>query len=115
VKTLTNSGDFTGRSTASEFPTLAVPQRELQTSNQPLKKPTANHLHVKSITGTLPKPSSNYFKFFTIISALRAIYRITGNFLNAATSILKRLSVRIFKIITCFYRSKQKFEFPFSP
>ncbi len=28
----------------SEFPTLAAPQRELETSIQPLKKLTANHL-----------------------------------------------------------------------
>jgi hypothetical protein len=31
---------------ASEFPILAAPQRELETSIQPLKKPTANHLSV---------------------------------------------------------------------
>jgi hypothetical protein len=39
---------------ASEFPTLAAPQRELETSIQPLKKPTANHLPVilKSYTET---------------------------------------------------------------
>jgi hypothetical protein len=31
---------------ASEFPILAAPQRELETSIQPLKRPTANHLSV---------------------------------------------------------------------
>jgi hypothetical protein len=41
-------------------------------------------------------------------SAYGEIYRITGCFLNAATSILKRVSVRIFKISNCFHRSKQK-------
>ncbi len=37
------------------------------------------------------------------------LFKITGGFLNAATSILKRVSVRIFKISKCFHRSKQKF------
>jgi len=31
---------------ASEFPIPAEPQRELETSIQPLKRPTANHLCV---------------------------------------------------------------------
>jgi hypothetical protein len=31
---------------ASEFPTLPTPHRDLETSIQPLKKPTANHLPV---------------------------------------------------------------------
>jgi hypothetical protein len=39
MKTLTNSGDFTG--SRIRFPTLAAPQRKLETSI-PLKKPTAN-------------------------------------------------------------------------
>jgi hypothetical protein len=39
MKTLPNSGDFTEG--ASEFPTLAAPRRELETSVQPLKKPTS--------------------------------------------------------------------------
>ncbi len=52
LKTLTNSGDL--QKAASEFPTLAAPQRELEISIQPLKKPTANHLPVilKSNTET---------------------------------------------------------------
>ncbi len=39
---------------ASEFPTLAEPQREWEASIQPVKKPTANHLPVilKSNTET---------------------------------------------------------------
>jgi hypothetical protein len=36
------------------------------------------------------------------------LFKITGGFLNAATSILKRVSVRIFKISKCFHKSKQK-------
>jgi hypothetical protein len=72
MKTLTNPEDFTGSIRISNS---RAPQRELETSIQPLKKPTANHLLV----------------------------------------ILKRVSVRIFKISKCFHRSKQKLKFPFSP
>jgi hypothetical protein len=46
--------------------------------------------------------------------AYGTIYRIKGSFLNAATSILKRVSVRIFKTGKCFHRSQQKLEFTFS-
>jgi hypothetical protein len=52
TKTLPNSGGV--QEATSEFPTLATPQRELETSIQPLKKLTANHLPVilKSNTET---------------------------------------------------------------
>jgi hypothetical protein len=55
---------------ASEFPTLVPPQRELETSNQPLKKPNANQLPVilKSNTKTRFR---FFFKSFTTISSLR--------------------------------------------
>jgi hypothetical protein len=45
--------------TASEFPNLAAPQRELETSIQPLKKPTANHLPV-----ILKSNTETRFKYF---------------------------------------------------
>ncbi len=41
------------------------------------------------------------------------LFKITGGFLNAATSTLKRVSVRIFKISKCFHRSKQIINFYF--
>jgi hypothetical protein len=45
MKTLTNSGDFTGsRIRLSEI--LAAAQREMEISIQPLKKQTANRLPV---------------------------------------------------------------------
>jgi hypothetical protein len=55
---------------ASEFLTLVAPQRELETSIQPLKKPPANHLSVilKSSTKTRFR---FFFKSFTTISSLR--------------------------------------------
>jgi hypothetical protein len=63
TKTLSNS---------SEFPNLAAPQRKLETSTQPLKKPTANHLPVilKSNSRMLQKylifsPSSLAYGQFT--------------------------------------------------
>jgi hypothetical protein len=40
--------------------------------------------------------------------AYRTIYRVTGGFLNAARSILKRVSVRIFRISKWCHRSKPK-------
>jgi hypothetical protein len=86
---------------ASEFLPLAAPQRELETSIQPLKKPTANHLPVilKRNTET---PLQSVLNFSPLSLAYGTSYRITGSFLNAATSILIRVSVRIFKIITGF-------------
>jgi hypothetical protein len=85
--------------------------KRIRNLNSTLEK--ANHLPV--ILKINIETRFNFF--FTIISApaYGTIYRITGSFLNAATSILKRVSVRIFKIHKCFHRSKQKLEFPFSP
>jgi hypothetical protein len=82
---------------ASEFPTLAAPQRELETSIQLLKKPTANYLPVilKSNTET----RLTFFEFFH--HHLRLTEQFTESqaaSMNAATSILKRVSERIFKI-----------------
>jgi hypothetical protein len=86
--------------------------KKLGTSIQPLKKQTANHppMILKSITVILFK---NVLNFLPLSPAFAIIYRITGS-LNAATSILNRVLVRIFKISQCFHRSKQKYEFPFS-
>jgi hypothetical protein len=82
---------------ALEFPTLAKPQRQLETSIQPLKKPTAIHLSV-----ILKRNDETRFKIFLSFSpsspAYGTFFRITGRFLNDATSNLKRVSVRIFKI-----------------
>jgi hypothetical protein len=44
---------------ASEFPSLVAPQRKLETSIQPLKKPTANHLPV-----ILKRNTETSFNFF---------------------------------------------------
>jgi hypothetical protein len=75
---------------ASEFPTLATPQRRIGNLNSAFEKPTANHLPVilKSNTKTSFKISLN---FSPSSPAYRKIYRIIGGFLNA-TSILKRVS-----------------------
>ncbi len=54
--------------TASEFPTLAATQREMETSIQPLKKQTANHLPVILKSYRYLNPLQIFFEFFTIIS-----------------------------------------------
>jgi hypothetical protein len=41
------------------------------------------------------------------------LFQITDGFLNAAASIWKRASAKIFKISKCFHNSKQKFNFYF--
>ncbi len=87
--------------TTSGFPTLAVPQRELETSIKPFKKLTGNHLLV--ILTSNSEPASKFSS-----PAYGAIYRISGGFLNATTSVLKMVSRRNFKISKCFHRSKQK-------
>jgi hypothetical protein len=82
-----------------EFPTLAAPQREMETAIQPLKKTTANHLRVIFKSNTLP--ASKMFEVFTLVSGLRnnlQNHRRLFEWRNAATSIWKRVSVRIFKI-----------------
>jgi hypothetical protein len=93
MKTLTNSGDFTGIRIR-----IFLLWRHLteNTSIQPLKKPTANHLPgiLKSNTKTRLKI---FLNFSPLSPAYGTVYRITVGFLNAATSILK-VSVRIFKI-----------------
>jgi hypothetical protein len=48
---------------ASEFPTLAAPQRELETSIQPLKKPTANHL-LCDFEKLRRNPLQNFLNFY---------------------------------------------------
>jgi hypothetical protein len=44
MKTLTDSGGFTGNRIRISTLTSVALQRKLETSIQPLKKPTANHL-----------------------------------------------------------------------
>jgi hypothetical protein len=69
----------------------------LETSIQPLKKPTANHLPVILKNDT--EPASKFFLNLSLSSpAYGKIYRISGGFLDATTSVLKRVSVRNFKI-----------------
>ncbi len=41
------------------------------------------------------------------------LFKITGGFLNAATIILKRVSVRILKFSRCFIKASQNFTFYF--
>jgi hypothetical protein len=53
---------------ASEFPCLAAPQRELETSIQPLKKPSQSS--VCDFWKVIPKSASKVFEFFTIIAGL---------------------------------------------
>jgi hypothetical protein len=48
-------------------------------------------------------------------STIKSLYRITGSFLNAATSILKRVTGRIFKVGKYFHSSKPKYYLLFSP
>jgi hypothetical protein len=67
MKTLTNSGDFTGSCTRICLTLAAAPQRELE-SSMPLKKPSANHLPVISKRNTETRFET--FEFFTIISGL---------------------------------------------
>ncbi len=59
MKTLTNSGDFTGSRII--IYNSGGTQRELESSNQPLKKPTAHHLLV-----FLKSNTETRFKFFSI-------------------------------------------------
>jgi hypothetical protein len=64
------------------IPTLAIPQRELETSIQPLKKLTVNPLLLilKSNTETC---FQNGLNFLPSSPAYGTIYWITGCFLNA--------------------------------
>ncbi len=100
MKTLTNSGDFTG-SRIRISNSKRIPQFSLWKSRQPI------------ICLGFWKIIFFFFNFSPSSPAYGRVYRITDGFLNAATSILKRVSVRIFKISKCFLRSKQKLEFPF--
>ncbi len=94
---------------ASESPSpqpptrLAATQRELWVSISHLKKPTVNHP---------PSMKSNTVTCFKINWT---IYRITGGFVYAATSNLKRVTGRIFSIRMCFHRSQTKLYLLFSP
>jgi hypothetical protein len=114
MKTLTNSGDFTGSRTNlrklsldltvwycsnSQWHMSLLWRLLWGTSIQRLKKATANYLHV---SWKVILYASKFLEFSTIISWHWTVYRITGGFMNAATSILKRVSIGIFKI-----RSKQ--------
>jgi hypothetical protein len=97
---------------ASNFQLWRHLNGELETSIQPLKKPTANHLPVilKSNTET----RFNFFLNFSPSSpAYSTIYRIISGFLNATTSILKRVSVRILKILSAFMKSSKNLNFHF--
>jgi hypothetical protein len=67
MKTLTNSGDFTG--SRIRISNSGGTQRKLKTSIQSLKKPTANHLPV-ILKSNKPKPFSKIIELFTIISGL---------------------------------------------
>ncbi len=106
MKTLTNSGDFTGR-----------PRQNFQLWRH-LKenwKPQFSQSSACDFEKKYRNPLQKFLNLSPSSPAYGTIYRITGVFLNAATSILKRVSVRIFKISKCIHRSKQKLEFPFSP
>jgi hypothetical protein len=97
MKTRSNSGDFTkSRIRISNSGGTSKTNGNL---NQPMKKTTANYLSVVFKSNT-----ENSLK----ISGLRNNLRITGGFLNEATSILKRVSVRLFKISKCFHIEASK-------
>jgi hypothetical protein len=78
----------------------------LETSTQPLKKPMA-----QSAAFDFEKQYRNplqSFLNFHYPPSYGTIYRIIGGFLNAATSFLKRVSVRIFKICKCVFIKASK-------
>jgi hypothetical protein len=83
--------------------------KELETSVQPLKNTSANHLPVilKSDTET----ASKFVECFTIMSGLQNSlenHMWLPECHNKHFGILKRLSVRIFKISTHFIKGKEK-------
>jgi hypothetical protein len=109
MKTLTNYGDFTG--SRINFPpppnkTVGNSKRTMKL-NSPFEKATINHSPVILKSNTKAR--------FKIISGLRNNLQITCGFLYAATSNLKRVTVRIFTINKCFHRSKPKSNLLFSP
>jgi hypothetical protein len=109
MKTLTNSEDIIGR--RIRISNSGGTSKRIGNLNSSFEK--ADSLGFEKV---ILKPASNFFLNFSISSpAYGTIYRITGGFLNAATSSLKRDSLRIFELSKSFHRSKPKLEFPFSP
>jgi hypothetical protein len=109
TKTLTNSGDFIG--SRIRISNSGGTSKRVGNLNSALKKQTASHPPVilKNY------PLLIFLNFSQSSPAYGTIYRITGGFLNATTSILKRISVRIFTTRKCFHKRKQKIEFLFRP
>ncbi len=69
------------------------------------KSPTGGSVAVDSVM------KSNTVTLFKIISGYGTVYRITGGFLNAAKSSLKRVTGRIFTIRKCFIEASQNLMF----
>jgi hypothetical protein len=68
---------------------------------------------------SIPEAACDFEKYYLNFPASSPAYginyRITGGFLNAAISILKRVTGKIFTISTCFHRSKPKLYLLISP
>jgi hypothetical protein len=111
MKTLTNSGDVTG-SLIRIFNTGGS-AKKIGNLNSAFEKANGQ-LAACDFEKQYRNPLQNFLNFSLSSPSYETIYRITGGFLNAATSILKRVSVRIFKISKCFHRCKKKLESIFS-
>jgi hypothetical protein len=108
MRTLTNSGYLTG--SRIRISNSGGTSKGFGNLNEAFEKADR-----QSSAHVILKPASKFLNFSPSSPANGTMYRIPGGFLNAATSILKVVSVRIFKISKCFHGSKQKLEFPFSP
>jgi hypothetical protein len=111
---LTNSGNFTG--SHIRISNSGGTSKRIGNLNSAFEKADSQSCACDfEKYGKYRNPLQNLLKFSPSSPAYGTIYRIAGGFLNAAKSILKRVSVRIFKISKSFHRSKQKLEIPISP
>jgi hypothetical protein len=85
-----NSGDFTG--SRIRISNSGGTSKTVGTLNSDFEMPTANHRPV--ILKEIPNPLQKFLNFSPSSPAYGTVYKITGGFLNAAKSILKRVSVR---------------------
>jgi hypothetical protein len=105
MKTLTNSGDVTG-SLIRIFNTGGS-AKKIGNLNSAFEKANGQ-LAACDFEKQYRNPLQNFLNFSLSSPSYETIYRITGGFLNAATSILKRVSVRIFKICKCVFIEASK-------
>jgi hypothetical protein len=95
MKTLTNSGDFTGsRIRISNTGGSAKKIGNLSSAFEKANGQLATCDFEKQYQNSL----QNFLNISISSPSYGTFYRITGGFLNAATRILKRVSKRIFKI-----------------